>query len=202
MNVLLEGFLKMAAIPAGGVIAKVYLWNPLMEWLAKKKMAKLYEAAGTTKEAPPAPAFAPISKPADDEIQRELERVKIRHVLQGTDLAEAQQATHRMREIIDQLRNDLNSKNAELVVLRQRVDELTGKVAEGDRKYAELTSQSLKLREEYDRKLKEGGTDEPAVTDDGRHSTDRIDRPVGHRRGPTGLPPPPRIQRRGKGPEH
>lgn len=170
MDPLLVGILKTCAIPAAGVLFKIAILDPVKTRWDRRRIAKLYDKAGNASpEAPLPAAFEAATKPSPPEVELELQRAKLRQVLVGTELAEAQHALHRMRDIIDQQRMELTNKSAELVVLRQANDEniaLKRTVAEWERKYRELAEQSMALREEYYRKLKEGEPYAKPVTND------------------------------------
>jgi hypothetical protein len=181
-----------------GLAASTFIGKAVGSWASKKieerRWAKQYKLAGETKkDAPPPAVFAPVAVPTVTLEQQELERLRIRtlQVTLGAEVTLANDAVHQIRNLLDDARTEIAKKTADIVVLRQQLENL-------QKKYDELLRASEKLRAENKWLREEGESnvsrdDQHAQRPDGRHRDGRLTNP--------GLPPPPRIPGFGKGPK-
>lgn len=165
-------------------------------WVSKKleerKWARIYKSTGeTSKDAPPPAVFAPAAVPTVTLEQQELERLRIRTLQTtiGAEVAEAQDAVHRIRTLLDEARTEIAKKMADIVVLRQQLENLQKKYDELLKAAEALKAENAWLRTEGESSVSRD--DQHAQRPDGRHRDGRLTNP--------GLPPPPRIPGFGKG---
>src|SRR3954468_22256609 len=94
-------------------------------WASKKmeerKWAKAYRLAESKPEGAVAAPLAPAPPPPptqQEQLELEVQRTRVKQVLLGVELTEAQDAVHRIRELLDAARTETADRTAKYVVER------------------------------------------------------------------------------------
>lgn len=193
-------WLTTTVLTGAGTFAAKYVGSWLAQKLGERKWAKLEKKIGATTslEAPPPAVFAPAPPTPAEQLELEHQRTKVKQVLIGAELLEAQNALHKLRTLIDEARSEAARQTANYVVERQRNDELQKQMAGLQAKHDELFQAGLKLKAENEYLRQEGDSN---VSRDNQHPAPRDGRHIGGRLINPGIPLPPRIPGFSKGPK-